>query len=142
MLQKGSPIRQLRIRMSGQTHPKTMPPSIQLSPGHLPPSASLPEPRPAKAPGAADIDQIHATISRLAEVVGQLTELAHLRTEVSRLSKVEADLLSQLDMYRRASQAWAAAQITDADIKRYAQNEPGGPIDSFIAELEQRVRGQ
>jgi len=63
-------------------------------------------------------------------------ELIRLQAEITRLGQVIARLTEERDSYRRAAQAWAMAEITDADIERYGTEEPGLPLEAFVAELE------
>jgi hypothetical protein len=112
--------------------------------GQVPPTAS---PDPARIesvlpPPASAVDQLHAEISRLTQVVTRLTDIAALQSEVRDLSKLAADQAAELEMYRRAAQAWAAAEITEADIERYAEQEPGLLLEAFIGELEQLSAGE
>jgi hypothetical protein len=74
-------------------------------------------------------------------------ENAHLRERVRQLEEERdrqhqrtAALQAERDTYRRAAYAWALEQIKDEDLKRYAQNEPGLPLDDFIGELEQNAK--
>ena len=64
-------------------------------------------------------------------------EINRLTQEVKRLSQLVIDQSEELDTYRKAAQAWAVAQVTEADIRRYVQDEPGLPLNAFIDELEQ-----
>jgi uncharacterized protein YlxW (UPF0749 family) len=63
-------------------------------------------------------------------------EVDRLTQEVQRLNQVIAEQREELDAYRKASQAWAVAQVSEADIRLYAQEEPGLPLEAFIDELE------
>jgi hypothetical protein len=65
-----------------------------------------------------------------------------LSQEVKRLTQLIADQNEELDAHRKASQAWAVAQVTAADIRRYAQEEPGLPLGAFIDELELPPQGR
>jgi hypothetical protein len=65
------------------------------------------------------------------------SEVNRLMQEVKRLNEVIADQSAELDSLRQVAQAWAVAQLTEADIRRYEQDEPGLPLEAFIDELEQ-----
>jgi hypothetical protein len=82
-------------------------------------------------------------------------EAARLREEYDRLrqrvEQLEAErdqdrqlltaLRAEHEAYRRALYAWAADQITEEDLQRYAQEEEGVPLSDFIKELEELADG-
>jgi hypothetical protein len=112
--------------------------SIQGAPTAFPDPSSSESAPPLSA---STVDLLHAEISRLTQIVTRLTDIAQLQSEVRDLSKVVADQAAELEMYHRAALAWAADQITPADIERYAKEEPGLPLEAFIGELE-NIRGE
>jgi hypothetical protein len=92
-------------------------------------------------PRSGEVEPLRAEIGRLTQVVARLTDHANRTADINRLTQMVSNLSAERDAYRAAAQAWAAAQVTEADIQRYAQEEPGLPLEAFIGELEQQGRG-
>jgi hypothetical protein len=65
---------------------------------------------------------------------------ARLRAENERLHERIKQLEAERDAYRRAAYAWALERITDEELRQYAQNEEGLPLEAFIGELEQSAK--
>lgn len=83
-----------------------------------------------------------------ASAAAMRTENARLQEQLRQLEDVLrkdretlAALRAERDAYRRAAYAWALDQITDADLQRYGQDEPGLPLEAFIGDLEARLNG-
>ena len=65
-----------------------------------------------------------------------------MKAEIRRLEQVVSDLTYERDSYKRAAQAWVMQQVTEEQIQRYGQEEPGVPLKEFIGDLEQLGYGK
>jgi hypothetical protein len=77
-----------------------------------------------------------------AQVNALVNELAHYKAETNRLTQLVNKLTVEVESLRKAAQAWASAEITDAHIQRYGKQEPGLTLEEFIDELGFEARGQ
>jgi hypothetical protein len=94
-------------------------------------------PMASKEPVVARPDQPEAATALLRAENERLKErVQRLEEERERERQALAAVRAERDAYRRAAYAWAAGQVTDEDLRRYAAEEDGLPLDDFIGELE------